>query len=196
VGKIALDLAIAHRTFLLSRLYLDLFGGDIAGSVQAQLVGPVIGAGIPDTRLKLGLQATGIDLSYLTAEKKGQRGESEISALIDLKVRLAKRYVAGRIEIPQISLKQLDSLLAYLDPNNVDESIKKNREMINSWYMKIAKVKLVSIWIEHGNLNMDIEMDAIPPLGAYIRKVLKDNRIRRFDILPLLGGTGSTHSSD
>jgi hypothetical protein len=43
---------------------------------------------------------------------------------------------------------------------------------------------------------MDIEMDAIPPLGTYIRKVLKDNRIRRFDILPLLPGTGSPISSD
>jgi hypothetical protein len=33
---------------------------------------------------------------------------------------------------------------------------------------------------------MDIEMETLPGISAYINKVLRDNRIRRLNIRPLL----------
>jgi hypothetical protein len=82
----------------------------------------------------------------------------------------------------------LDSMLAYLDPNKTNESVQNNRKLIKAWYMKWInpRVKLVSIWISHGNLNMDIEIDAWFVAGTLIKRVLKNMRIRRIDITPFL----------
>jgi hypothetical protein len=52
--------------------------------------------------------------------------------------------------------------------------------------MANPKVKLVSIWISHGNLNMDIEMDAMYPISAYLKHMLDNSRIRRLNIRPFL----------
>ena len=58
--------------------------------------------------------------------------------------------------------------------------------------MANPRVKLVSIWISYGNLNMDIEMDAIFPVGLYLRRTLEQNRIRRLNIRPFLDDVART----
>jgi hypothetical protein len=187
LDRMGLNLSINQSTLLLNRLYLKLFSGDIAGSIQAQLLGlnPV---GPPDVRGKVRLQITGVNLAYLDPKAKEKTSETEVSALVELEAEPCRRHVKAQINITHLSLKMLDSLLAFLDPNGVNEDVQKNRKLINSWYVKLAnpKVKLVSIWINYGNLNMDIEIDAIEPAGSIIRGNLRRNRIRRLDILWLL----------
>jgi hypothetical protein len=46
------------------------------------------------------------------------------------------------------------------------------------------------VWINYGNLNMDIEMDAWSLAGTVIRRNLENNRIRRINILPFLPKPG------
>jgi hypothetical protein len=187
LDRMGLNLSIDQSTLLLNRLYLKLFSGDIAGSVQAQLLGlnPV---GPPDVRGKVRLQVTGVNLAYLDPKAKERTAETEVSALVELEAEPCRRHVKAQINITHLSLKMLDSLLAFLDPNGVNEDVQKNRKLINSTLVKLAspKVKLVSIWINYGNLNMDIDIDALEPFGALIRSNLRRNRIRRLDILWLL----------
>jgi len=66
--------------------------------------------------------------------------------------------------------------------------VQKNRKLIKSWYVKLVnpRVKLVSVWIAHGNLNMDIDIDAWFVAGTLIKRTLKNMRIRRINILPFL----------
>jgi len=187
IDRLGLDLAIRQSSLLLDRLYLKLFSGDIAGSLRAQIL-ELRPIGPPDLRLHLKTQITGVNLAYLDPAAKERTAETEVSALLDLKTELCRRYVEGRIEITRLSMKMLDSLLAYLDPNKVNDSVQENRKLINSWYIKMAnpRVKLVSIWIQHGNLNMDIELDAIMPVGTILKRNLRKNRIRRLNLRPFL----------
>jgi hypothetical protein len=184
VDRLAMNLAIANSTLKLSRLYIKLFGGDIAGELQAQLLRlkPL------DLRLGLKTQITGVNLGYLNPAVQKPTDETEVSALIDTKFWLSRQYVEGQVNITRLSLEMLDSLLAYLDPNKTNESVQNNRKLLKSWYTKWInpKVKLVSIWINHGNLNMDIDMDAWFVAGTLLKRTLNNMRIRRINILPFL----------
>lgn len=187
VDRIAMDLAIRDSSVFLDRFYLKLFDGDIAGSMQAQLLGLRPGQ-IPDVRLQLKMQVTGVNLAHLDPAATRRGADTEVSALLDLRAEPYRESVEGRINITRLSLKMLDSLLAYLDPNNVNQSVRENRKLINSWYFKLVnpKVKLISIWINHGNLNMDIEMNTIAGVNALVQRNLRQNSVRRLDILPFL----------
>jgi hypothetical protein len=185
INKLALDLALGDSTVLLNRLYIKLFGGDVAGAVQAQLIDAKRG----DVRLRFKTQVTGVNLAYLDPEATEYTDKTAVSAMVDLKFELCRQYVEGRVIITKLSLDMLDSMLAYIDPNKVNDSVQKNRKMLKSWYIKLAspKVKLISVWINHGNLNMDIEMQtSIPGVNALIQRTLKNNRIRRLNIRPFL----------
>ena len=48
------------------------------------------------------------------------------------------------------------------------------------------QVKLVSMWIKYGNLNLDINMDAWFFVGTILKNTLKNSRIRRLNIMPIL----------
>ena len=187
LDRLGLNLSLDQSTLALDRLYLKLFSGDIAGAVQAQLLGlnPV---GPPDVRAKLRLQVTGVNLAYLDARATERTDETEVSALMDIEAEPCRRHVKARITITHLSLKMLDALLAFIDPSGVDENVQKNRKLLNSTLVKLAnpRVEAVSIWINYGNLNMDIDVDAIEPAGAILRAMLRKNRIRRLDILWLL----------
>jgi hypothetical protein len=187
LDRMSLDLAIRDSSLLLNRFYLKLFAGDIAGALQAQLL-ELKPAGIPDVRVHINTQITGVNTAYLDPAATERTAKTEISALLDLKAEPCRGYVEGRINITRLSLDMLDSLLAYIDPNRINESVQQNRKMLKAWYIKVAnpKVKLVSIWINHGNLNMDIELDAIAPIGTILKRNLRNNRIRRINILPFL----------
>lgn len=184
IDRLALDLAIADSTLRLSRMYLKLFGGDVAGQVLAQLASqrPL------DFKAVFRTQVTGVNLAYLDTAAKERTAKTEVSALVDVRFWMRKGLIEGRVDITRLSLDMLDALLAYLDPNRTNESVQKNRKLINSWLVKRLnpKVKLVSIWITHGNLNMDIEMDAWFVAGAILKRTLKNMQIRRINILPLL----------
>jgi hypothetical protein len=184
VDRVALDMGIADGTLRLSRLYLKLFGGDIAGEVQAQLLDLKRG----DIRLRLPIQITGVNLAYLDLAAKERTAKTEVSALADIKYSMCAQHLEGRIDITRLSLDMLDSLLAYLDPNKTNESVQNNRKLLKAWYIKLVnpKVQLVSVWISHQNLNMDIEMDAWFVAGTLIKRTLKNMRIRRINILPFL----------
>ena len=184
VGKLSADLALSDSTLELDRLYVSLFGGDITAALAAQLVSlkPL------DARVNLRTQLTGVNLRELDPEGLRQGKRAELSALAEVKYALRAQELEARVEIPRLSLDMLDAFLAYLDPSGLNESVQKNRKLLAAWYIKVAKpqVRLVSVWINHGNLNMDIEMDAREPIGAYLRSQLRRNRIRRLNILPLL----------
>jgi hypothetical protein len=184
IDRILMDLAIDDATLMLRRLYVKIFGGDIAGEIHAQ----VLSLKPLDARLHLFTQVTGLNLAYLDAEAKERTEKTEVSAMIDTKVWLSKRFIEARIDITRLSLDMLDSLLAYLDPNKGNASVQSNRKLINSWYTKFVnpRVTLVSIWVDHGNLNMDIEMEAWSFVGSILKRVLKNMQIRRLNIVPIL----------
>ena len=133
-------------------------------------------------------QVTGVDLAYLNPEAIRFGQETEVSALLDFSYRPAREELAGRMEITKLSLKMLDSLLVYLDPDRTNESVQKNRRLLSAWYIRWINpsVQLVSLWIKHGNLNMDINMDAWFVVGTVLKRVLKNMRVRRLNVLPML----------
>jgi len=179
-----LDLTLADNALKMRRLYLKLFGGDIAGAMQVQ----VLSLAPLDLVLHLRTQVTGVNLAYLNPDARGRDSETEVSALLDFGYRPAREELEGRVEITRLSLKMLDSLLAYLDPDGTNGSVQENRKLLGSWYLKWIdpRVQLVSLWIKHGNLNMDIDMDAWFVVGTVLKRVLRNMRIRRLNILPVL----------
>lgn len=184
VDRAELDLALEDNALRMRRLYLKLFGGDIAGSLQAQ----VISLAPLDLVLQLRTQVTGVNLAYLDREAKVYTDETEVSAMMDLDYRPAREELAGRVEITSLSLKMLDAMLAYLDPDRVNPSVQENRKLLAAWYMKWIdpRVRQVSLWIRHGNANMDISMDAWFVVGTILRRVLENMHVRRLNILPML----------
>ncbi|GAJ21842.1 unnamed protein product, partial [marine sediment metagenome] len=123
-----------------------------------------------------------------------------ISGKVDLKFGLCREHLEGSIDITQLSLDMLDALLAFLDPNKLDKNIQKNRELINAWYLRRfnPKIKMVSIWINYGNINLDIELVPLWKTASFmfkglaaaanplIQNLLTNIRIRRVNILPRL----------
>jgi hypothetical protein len=184
VDRATLDMALADNALLMRRLYLKLFGGDIAGQVEVQVVSllPL------DLVFRLRTVVTGVNLAYLDPEVEKPTDETEVSAMLDLRLRPARELVEGRVYITRLSLEMLDSLLAYIDPNKQNASVQSNRQLLNAWYTQWInpRVKLVSIWISHGNLNMDIELDAWFVAGMVLKRALKGMRIRRVNVLPLM----------
>ena len=184
LDRAELDLALEDNALRMRRLYLKLFGGDIAGSLQAQ----VISLAPLDLVLHLRTQVTGVNLAYLDRDAKEYTKETEVSALMDLGYRPSREELAGQVEITSLSLKMLDAMLAYLDPDQVNPSVQSNRRLLKAWYMRWInpRVRQVSLWIRMGNVNMDISMDAWFVVGTILQRVLKNMRVRRLNILPML----------
>ncbi len=183
VDQITLDMIYNDNTFAIDRLYIALLGGDITGKLQAQLARLQPS---PDVRLHFENQITGVNLAYLADSKTTDAKEdTEISAMINLDVGVAERHIEGDINLTKLSLKQLDKLLVFLDPDEKDTNIQRNRNLINAWYVKGVdpKVNLVSIWIKYGNLNMDIALDAWFFIGDILQNVVEKMKIRRQDVM-------------
>ena len=191
IDRVSMDLAISQNALKLRRLYLKLFGGDIVGSVQAQ----VLSLAPLEPILLMRTQVTGVNLGYLDPEATSYSPKTEVSAMLDLDYRPRDEKLKGRVNITHLSLDMLDSLLAYIDPNKTNLSVQKNRAFINAWYIKWIdpKVKLVSIWISHGNLNMDIKLDAWFVVGTLLKRMVRNMRIRRVNVLPVLRQNVSPH---
>ncbi len=187
VDEVALDMIYNDNTFSIDRMYLGLLGGGITGALQAQI------AALPpaplDVRIHFENQITGVNLARLTeTDEKKITPETEISTLVNLNFGLRDRFVEGRVDITKLSLKQLDKMLKFLDPDGKDPNVQNNRDLINSWYINMVnpQVKLVSMWIKYGNLNLDINMDAWFFVGTILKNTLKNSRIRRLNIMPIL----------
>lgn len=186
VDEIALDMIYTDNTFAVNRMYVDLLGGGITGAFQLQL------AALPpepfDFRLHFENQITGVNLGYLTKRKVEEvSSETEISSMVNFNFGLLDRYTEGRIDITRLSLAQLDELLIFLDPDGKDPKVQMNRAMINGTAANILdpKVKLVSMWIQYGNLNMDIKFK-VAVFEKIIQDILDKMKIRRLNIMPIL----------
>ena len=191
LDRVSLDLAIRDNALLLSRMYIKLFGGDIVGAVQAQARSLV-----PfDPILLARTQITGVKLDYLDPRATTISDKTEVSAMVDMRYQPHQGKLEGRVNITRLSLTMLRSLLVAIDPAETNVSVQMNRKFLDAWYAKLAdpKIKLVSIWISHGNLNMDIRLDAWFVVGTILKKIVKDMRIRRVNILPLLRQHVSPH---
>lgn len=184
IGQTVLDLGIGDSTLKLNQIYMSLFGGDFFGSIQLQ-----VPDGNPErARLRVDARLTSVDMAYLDAEARKAGKTAKVSALIGLKTYWSKRDVSGRIMLTDISMKTLDSMLAFLDPHKLDASMQANRKLLQAWYTRLVnpEVENVAVWIDHNKLNLDIRLGALWPFGALLRRVLKDLRIRRVSITPFL----------
>ncbi|MBW2735862.1 MAG: hypothetical protein JRH20_26040, partial [Deltaproteobacteria bacterium] len=184
VGRTLLDLQISDSTVLLDRLYVSLFGGDIFGAVQVQVpsLAPL------DLRLRVDTRLTAIDFAYLDAEARARGESAKVSALVRLKTHWSTRDVSGRVLLTDLSMKTLDSLLAFLDPHKVNPSLQANRRLLTAWYTRMVdpEVRRVSVWIDHSRLNLDLKLGALWPFGALLRQSLSRMRIRRVSLKPFL----------
>jgi len=186
-NDISLDIIYQDNTFAINRMYVSLLGGGITGALQVH-----IASMFPDpldVHVHFENQITGLNLAYLTSkDSKTVTSETEFSSLIKLNFGLADRFVEGNVDITRLSLAQLDEMLIFLDPEEEDPKVQNNRDFINSWYIKMLdpEVSLVSMWINYGNLNMDINMNAWFFLGTILQNTLEKNKIRRYDIVPIL----------
>lgn len=187
VGRTLLDLQLVDSTVLLDRLYIKLFGGDIFGAVQVQLprLAPF------DLRLRVDTRLTSIDFAHLDAQARARGESAKVSALVRLKTHWSARDVSGRVLLTDISMKTLDSLLAFLDPHGLNESLQANRRLLSAWYTKMVdpEVRRVSVWIDHSRLNLDLSLGALWPFGAILRQALSRMRIRRVSLKPFLPQT-------
>ncbi len=197
IDEIAMDMLYTDNTFAINRLYVDLLGGGISGSLQAQIT--AMPPAPFDMRLHFENQITGVNLARLTQNDPSKvSAETELSSLVNLDFGLRDLYVDGRIDITRLSLAQLDKVLAFLDPAGKDPSVQQNRALINSWYVDMInpQVKLVSMWVKYGNLNMDIIMDAWFFVGDILNNTLEKSRVRRLNIIPILKAFIPTAETD
>ena len=206
-GSCIADVRVGDGTAFFDRFYMKIFDGDIVGDLQFQL--------LPDDwRIGTRMQVTNIDLSYLNqarariderlakAEVKAEGGEPQprpdknayrgksslLSGLLDVRYQPGLRSLSGNAELKDIEMGHLINLLNYLDPHDVDPTVKANKDMLQKWYVKLFKpeIKKVSIDVDHSRLNMDLKIDAIWPLSMVIKRIFSNLRIRRLSIKPML----------
>ena len=155
--------------------------------MQAQLPA-LLAKGPLDARLRVDARLTNVDLAHLDPEARKAGREAKISSLVGVKVNWGRRDISGRVMLTDIAMKTLDSLLAFLDPHKLDESVQANRKLLTAWYTRLVnpRVKNVTVWLDHSRLNLDIKLGALWPFGALLKRVLKNLRIRRVSIKPFL----------
>ena len=182
LDRLDMDLRYKDNVFRIDRMHLGFLGGDIIGQLAVQLLGDDPAR----PRLRFALQASGVNLGYLTLGKTKVGPETEVSALIETDVDLHNGDVGGRINITEISLSQLDKLLQFLDPTGTDPKIQKNRQLLSMASLLRPKVSLVAIWLEHQNLNMDINIESLPVIQGILQNILDNFRLRRYSIAAIL----------
>ncbi len=184
IDSLDMDMQFAQNNFAIDAMHMQFLDGDITGKLKIFL--PPEKPSRP--MLDMNMQMTGINLAYLNVNKKREEitSETEVSAIMNTSVNLLKKELEGRIDITQISMKQLDQLLVFMDPQGVDPKIQKNRETLKLASIVKPRVELVSIWIAHENLNMDITMSSLPLVQQGLQHVLDKLKIRRYSIAPII----------
>lgn len=184
VGRTVLDLALRDGTLWLNHLAVEALGGDLVGDLQLQ----VLRLRPLDLRVRADTRLTNIDLARLDPEAVRRGRQTRFSALVALNYELSRQALSGQLLLQDLSLDTLDALLAYLDPHGLDPAVQANRGLINAWYTRWTRpeVERVALWIAHSQLNLDIRLGAVWPLGAVLRRALHGVRIRRVSLRPFL----------
>ena len=110
-----------------------------------------------------------------------------------------KEALASRITEYLIEINNNEfSLTEEMVMDEQDEAMQANRKLLNKWIVKRIdpEVRNVTVWIDHSKLNLDINLGAIWPLGAILKQALKNLRIRRVSIKPLLPGAAAKKKKD
>lgn len=176
-GPLSMDIAWDNGNLKVDRYDLALFGGDITGRMQAAYT-----KGVPEYSLFSNI--AGIRFDKFFKDKKGGE-EMEVNADLNLKGRGTE--IEGEVNVTKIGKDILDRGLLRIDPNESNPQIVDIRSKLNTlgWVPKE-----VSLWIRHGELNMDITLqrkevtmlnivglEKIPvrrvPVGYLIKKGLK-----------------------
>jgi len=182
--KIALDLKYGDNALSINRMHIKALEGDFVGKLFVKL--PEDKPNMPE--IKFAMQVSGANLAYLNADYDPKKitPETEVAAIAGITLDMKKRAFEGRMDITTISLKQLDELLGFLDPNDKDPKIQKNRQTLKTAAIVKPKVELVSMWIAKENLNMDIFISSVPLIETFLQNVLDNLKLRRYSISPIL----------
>lgn len=175
-GPLSMDIAWDNGNLLINRYDLTLFDGGTIGKIWASY-----NKGVPEYSIYSNI--AGIKLDRIFKDKKGR--ELEINA--DLNLKGKGTDIEGEVNVTKIGKDILDRGLLRLDPNESNPQIVDIRKKVNSlgWVPKE-----VSIWVRHGELNMDITLqrkrftllnivtlEKVPvrrvPVGYLIKKGLK-----------------------
>ncbi|MDO8446667.1 MAG: AsmA family protein [Deltaproteobacteria bacterium] len=175
-GPLSMDIAWDNGNLLINRYDLTLFDGSTTGKIWASY-----NKGVPEYSIYSNI--AGVKLDRIFKDKKGR--ELEINADLNLKGKGAD--IEGEVNVTKIGKDILDRGLLRLDPNESNPQIVDIRRKVSTlgWVPKEA-----SIWIRHGELNMDItlqrrrftllnivSLEKIPvrrvPVGYLIKKALK-----------------------
>lgn len=175
-GPISMDIAWDNGNLLINRYDLTLFDGDTTGKIWASY-----NKGVPEYSIYSNI--AGVKFDRIFKDKKGR--ELEINA--DLNLKGKGTDIEGEVNVTKIGKDILDRGLLRLDPNESNPQIVDIRRKVSSlgWIPKE-----VSIWMRHGELNMDItlqrkrftllnivSLEKIPvrrlPVGYLIKKGLK-----------------------
>ncbi len=177
IGPLNMDIAWNRGRLLIDRYDLSLFDGGIVGSVRAAYL-----SGMPEYSLYSNIAGIRFDRIF-----KGSKGGEDVQVNADLNLKGKGTEIEGDVNVTRIGKDILDRALLRLDPNESNPQIVDIRSKLNTlgWVPKE-----VSIWIRHGELNLDVTLqrrgftllnivglEKIPvrrvPLGYLIKKGLK-----------------------
>lgn len=176
-GPLSMDISWGNGNLLINRYDLTLFDGSTTGKIRA-----AYNKDVPEYSIYSDM--AGIKFDRIFKDKKGGK-EMEVNA--DLNLKGKGTDIEGEVNVTKIGKDILDRGLLRLDPNESNPQIVDIRKKVTSlgWVPKE-----VSIWIRHGELNMDItlqrkrftllnivSLEKIPvrgvPVGYLIKKALK-----------------------
>ena len=177
IGPLNMDIAWNKGKVLIDRYDMALFGGGIVGSVDAAYVN-----GMPEYSIYSNIAGIRFDRIF-----KGSKGGEDVQVNADLNLKGKGTDIEGDVNVTRIGKDILDRALLGLDPTEINPQIVDIRSKLNTlgWVPKE-----VSIWIRHGELNLDVTLqrrgftllnivglEKIPvrrvPLGYLIKKGLK-----------------------
>ena len=177
IGPLNFDIAWNRGRLLIDRYDLSLFDGGIVGSVQAAYVN-----GMPEYSLYSNIAGIRFDRIF-----KGSKGGEDVQVNADLNLKGKGTDIEGDVNVTRIGKDILDRALLGLDPTEINPQIVDIRSKLNTlgWVPKE-----VSIWIRHGELNLDVTLqrrgftllnivglEKIPvrrvPVGYLIKKGMK-----------------------
>lgn len=177
VGPLNIDIAWNRGRLLIDRYDLSLFDGGIVGSVRAAYVN-----GMPEYSLYSNMAGIRFDRIF-----KGSKGGEDVQVNADLDLKGRGTEIEGDVNVTRIGKDILDRALLRLDPTESNPQIVDIRSKLNTlgWVPKE-----VSIWIRHGELNLDVTLqrrgftllnvvglEKIPvrrvPVGYLIKKGMK-----------------------
>jgi len=177
VGPLNMDIAWNRGNLLIDRYDLSLFDGGIIGNVRAAYVN-----GVPEYSLYSNIAGIRFDRIF-----KGSKGGEDVQVNADLNLKGKGTDIEGDVNVTRIGKDILDRALLGLDPTEINPQIMDIRSKLNTlgWVPKE-----VSIWIRHGELNLDVTLqrrgftllnivglEKIPvrrvPVGYLIKKGMK-----------------------